>query len=241
MNWRLVPIALVAMVCATGLYGANPEEIKMTVDNIHWYGHDSFRIQDGQKQVYIDPWQMPDGLPKADYILVTHVHHDHFSEPDIRKLSTDQTKVIAPPDVVKLLGGGATPSVPGQTLDLAGLKVTAVPAYNVNKKYHLRSSNWVGYVLTLSDGVTVYHAGDTDATPEMDKLKVDIALLPVSGTYVMTAAEAAAAANAFQPKVAIPMHYGRIVGSDADARKFKELFKGEAVIKQVETPTARQR
>jgi L-ascorbate metabolism protein UlaG (beta-lactamase superfamily) len=221
--------------CATGVSAAELGEVKKMAENIHWYGHDAFRIEDGTKQIYIDPWNVPRGAPKADVILVTHSHFDHFSEPDITALSTKTTKVVGPADVARKLGALATAVKPGQSITLDALKVTTIPAYNVAKQFHPRSSNWVGYVITLSSGMTVYHAGDTDGTPEMKALtNVDVALLPVSGKYVMTAEEAAGAANAFKPKVAIPMHYGAIIGGPPDAEKFKKAFKGETVIKQQE-------
>jgi len=215
----------------------------MNVEDIHWYGHDSFRIEDAGRQVYIDPWKIPAGAPKADLVLVTHDHYDHYSEDDVARLSTADTTIIGPPDVAEKVASGIAKSQgaeavfieAGRTVEAAGLKVTAVPAYNVGKKFHPKSSGWVGYLLTLSDGTTLYHAGDTDHVPEMDSLRVDVALLPVSGTYVMTAAEAVEAANRMKPKVAIPMHYGDIVGSAADAETFAEGFTGQTVIKQAET------
>ena len=206
----------------------------MDLGRIHWYGHDAFRVEDAGKQIYIDPWQMPDGLPKADYILITHGHHDHYSPGDVKKLSQAGTRLVAPADLAAKIGQTATAIAPGETLALDALKVKALPAYNLNKDFHPRRNNWVGYVLTLSDGSTVYHAGDTDHVPEMNGLKVDVALVPVSGTYVMTAAEAAGAAGAMQPAAVIPMHYGTIVGTPNDAEKFKKAFRGQTVIKQPE-------
>ena len=207
----------------------------MNVDHIHWYGHDSFRIEDAGRQIYVDPWQMPKGLPEADLILVTHGHYDHYSQPDVAALSGPKTTVVAPPDTAAEVGEGTVAIRPGQTVEAAGLKVTAVPAYNVGKKFHPKSIHWVGFLVTLSDGTRVYHAGDADHVPEMDALEVDVALLPVSGTYVMTAAEAVEAANAMKPKVAIPMHYGEIVGTAKDAEAFAKGFTGKTVIKDIET------
>jgi L-ascorbate metabolism protein UlaG (beta-lactamase superfamily) len=112
--------------------------------------------------------------------------------------------------------------------------VEAVPAYNRTKVFHPRSNNWLGYVVTLSTGVRVYHSGDSDAIPEMETLKVDVALMPCGGTYTMTAAEMAAAANTFKPSVLIPMHWGDIVGSKADAEVVKRSFTGTTVIKTPE-------
>ncbi|NIA22302.1 MAG: MBL fold metallo-hydrolase [Anaerolineaceae bacterium] len=210
----------------------------MNVEKIHWYGHDSFRIEDAGKQIYIDPWKMPDGLPGADVILVTHGHYDHYSADDVNKLSTPRTTVVGPADVAEKVrsetGAVPLPIAPGETVEVEGLKVTAVAAYNIGKKFHPKASGWVGFIVTLSDGTRLYHAGDTDCIAEMKGLGVEVALLPVSGTYVMTAQEAIAAAEAIGAGVVIPMHYGRIVGSEADAEKFEQGFKGETVIKQPE-------
>ena len=206
----------------------------MKVENIHWLGHDSFRIEDQGKQIYIDPWKLSAKAAKADYIFVTHSHYDHFSKEDIDKIKTAGTKIIGPADVAKEFGKNAVAISSNQEITMDQLKIKAIPAYNIDKKFHPKANNWVGYLITLSDGTTIYHAGDTDFIPEMKSLKVDIALLPVSGTYVMTADEAIQAANTFQPKVVIPMHYGTIVGNENDAEKFQAGFKGECVIKNIE-------
>jgi L-ascorbate metabolism protein UlaG (beta-lactamase superfamily) len=210
------------------------KELKMQVEDIHWLGHDSFRIEDQGKQIYIDPWKLTTKAVKADYVFVTHSHYDHFSKEDINKIKTDSTKIIAPSDVAKQVGKNTVAISPNQEITLDQLKIKAIPAYNIGKKFHPRENNWVGFIITLADGTSIYHAGDTDFIPEMKSLKVDIALLPVSGTYVMTADEAIEAANSFQPKIAIPMHYGEIVGSQKDAEKFKTGFKGDTVIKAIE-------
>lgn len=207
----------------------------MKTENIHWLGHDSFRIDDQGIQIYIDPWKLAANSVKADYIFVTHSHYDHFSKEDISKISKVTTKVIGPVDVANEIGKNAISMNPDQELDLDQIKVKAIPAYNIGKKFHPREKNWVGFIITLADGSTVYHAGDTDFIPEMKTLNVDIALLPVSGTYVMTADEAVEAANEFKPKVVIPMHFGDIVGDTNDAEKFKAKFCGETVIKTIES------
>ncbi len=206
----------------------------MKTDNIHWLGHDSFRIEDQGKQIYIDPWKLSPKAVAADYILVTHSHYDHFSKDDINKIKTEHTKIVGPADVARQLGANAIAMEPNQEIEIDQLKIQAVPAYNIGKKFHPRENKWIGFVITLSDGTRIYHAGDTDFIPEMKALKVDIALLPVSGTYVMTANEAIEAANSFRPSVVIPMHFGDIVGDRNDARKFQAGFSGETVIKSVE-------
>lgn len=194
-------------------------------ENIFWLGHDSFRLK-GEKVVYIDPWKLAPGAEKADVILVTHEHSDHFSQDDIAKISKADTVVVGPPSVAEKLGSKVVVAKPGDKLGVAGIAIEVVPAYNQNKKFHPKSAGHVGYIVTLN-GKRIYHSGDTDLIPEMAHIKADIALLPVSGIYVMTAVEAAEAANTIQPALAIPMHYGdpNVVGTRRDAEEFKRLAK----------------
>ncbi len=208
----------------------------MNIDNIHWLGHATFRIEDGKTQIYVDPWKLPAGVPKADVILITHGHFDHYSEEDIAKIAQPQTTFVATPDVAsKLKGSRAVAASPGGTYTVGQLKIHAVPAYNVNKDFHKKAEGWVGYVITLSDGTRIYHSGDSDVTPEMKNVKTDVALLPCGGTYTMTAAEVAQAANAFKPSVLVPMHWGDIVGSRADAETVSKNFTaGKTVILKAE-------
>lgn len=192
-------------------------------ENIFWLGHDSFRLK-GEKVVYIDPWKLAPGAEKADVILVTHDHYDHFSQNDIAKISKPDTVVVAPAAVAGKLGGKTVVVKPGDKINAAGIAVEIVPAYNPNKQFHPKTAGYVGYIVTLS-GKRIYHAGDSDLIPEMAQVKADIALLPVSGTYVMNATEAAEAAKTIKPALAIPMHYGDpdVVGTLADAQQFKKL------------------
>ena len=201
--------------------------------NIHWLGHDTFKLT-GSKTVYFDPYEIK-GTATADIICVTHDHFDHCVPDDIKKLQGPETVVVAPADCAAKIGGNVKAIKPGQKLEVEGVTIEAVPAYNTNKKFHPKSNGWVGYIITL-DGVRIYHAGDTDRIPEMKHVKTDIALLPVSGTYVMTADEAVQAALDVTPKVAVPMHYGSIVGDANDAQHFKDLLAGkvEVVIKNRE-------
>ncbi|MEW6337227.1 MAG: MBL fold metallo-hydrolase [Acidobacteriota bacterium] len=206
----------------------------MNVESIHWLGHDAFRI-DGPPVVYVDPFQLAGSPPEADLILVTHDHFDHLSPDDIAKVRGARTVVAGPREVAAKLAGVEVIAA-GETRALAGATVRAVPAYNTHKKFHPKADGKLGFVVTVG-GVTVYHAGDTDVIPEMTGLAPDVALLPVSGTYVMTASEAAEAARTIRPRIAIPMHYGAIVGSDSDARTFATLLAGsgiEVVIKNRE-------
>jgi L-ascorbate metabolism protein UlaG (beta-lactamase superfamily) len=206
----------------------------MDTKNIHWLGHASFRIEDGKAEIYIDPWKIPEKSPKADIIFITHGHYDHFSPDDIAKVWTEITILVAPKNIASQIQGNVVSVEPGKTYEIGPLKVTTVPAYNINKKFHPKENGWVGYIITLSNGEKIYHSGDTDFIPEMKTIVADIAMMPCGGTYTMTAKEMAEAANSFSPKILIPMHWGDIVGSRADAETVKKLFKGETVVKEKE-------
>ncbi|MCI0706088.1 MAG: MBL fold metallo-hydrolase [Ignavibacteriae bacterium] len=203
----------------------------MNHSHIHWLGHAAFRIEDGAKQIYIDPWKLPEGSPKADVVLITHAHYDHFSQEDIARIKKESTVYFAPKDVAYQLEGNVITVSPGQTYTLGEMKIKTVHAYNIGKQFHPKQSNWVGYILTLSNEQKIYHSGDTDITPEMRTVVADIALLPCGGTYTMNAKEAGDAANTFKPQAVIPMHWGDIVGAKADAEGVKKMFKGETIIK----------
>jgi L-ascorbate metabolism protein UlaG (beta-lactamase superfamily) len=197
------------------------------IANLDWLGHDSFRIT-GSKTVYIDPWHLQRSAPPADVILVTHDHYDHLSKADIDLIRKDHTVIVGPAEVTDQFTGATVTVRPGDTVEVAGILITAVPAYNTSKfrepgkVFHPREDGKVGYVVEF-DGRRIYHAGDTDVIPEMARIEADVALLPVSGTYVMTADEAAEAAATVRAKVIVPMHFGTIVGSLDDARRFAEL------------------
>jgi L-ascorbate metabolism protein UlaG (beta-lactamase superfamily) len=207
----------------------------MSVDHIHWLGHATFRIDDGAVVIYIDPWKLPAGAPKADVILITHSHFDHYSVDDIAKIEKPTTVFVAPADVAsKLAGKHVVTAAPGGSYQAGTMKLTAVPAYNTNKDFHPKANGWVGYIVTLSSGQRIYHTGDSDATPEMKAVQTDVAMMPCGGTYTMTVAEVATAANVFKPGILIPMHWGDIVGSRADADAVTKGFSGQTVIKPVE-------
>jgi L-ascorbate metabolism protein UlaG (beta-lactamase superfamily) len=196
------------------------------LENIHWLGHDSFRI-DGGVTVYIDPWKLPAGQPAAGLILVTHDHFDHLSLPDIETIAGPDTVVVGPASVTAQVSGPATVTLaPGESAEVAGVEVLAVPAYNVDKfrapgqPYHPREAGGVGYVVAL-DGVRYYHAGDTDAVPEMAGIHCEVALLPVGGKFTMTWEEAAGACALIDTEAAVPMHYGELIGDIRDAEQFR--------------------
>jgi L-ascorbate metabolism protein UlaG (beta-lactamase superfamily) len=197
------------------------------IENIHWLGHDTFKIV-GEKVIYTDPFKVKK-KDEADIVLITHEHYDHCSPDDLKLVQGPNTVIVTTADCAKKLKGKIKTVNPGDKITVEGIQIEAVPSYNTNKQFHPKANGWVGYIFVVK-GQRIYIAGDTDYIPEMKNFKVDIALLPVSGTYVMTAEEAVKAALDLKPKIAVPMHYGSIVGSDADARKFAEGLKGKTEV-----------
>ncbi len=196
-----------------------------------WLGHASFRIRTDKGIVYIDPWKIS-GEPKADLIIVTHTHPDHLSKEDIDKLMKEGTVIIGSKDVKNVIPEALT-LLPGGAKELNGIKLEAIKAYNIDKEFHPKSNDWLGVVVDV-DGFRVYHTGDTDVIPEMKELsKIDVALIPVGGTYTMTSEEAASAIKLFNPKMAIPMHWGDIIGGEEDAKKFKEYADCDVEILEI--------
>ena len=198
---------------------------------IVWLGHDGFKLKKG-KAVYIDPYQLKSAAEPADVVCVTHEHFDHLSVEDLKKIVTSRTTVVTIAACEAAANGLRPKAVrvvkPGDRLEVDGVPIEVVAAYNTSKfrspgkPFHPQADGKVGFVLGLG-GLRIYHAGDTDDIPEMAAVAgVDVALLPVSGTYVMTPAEAAKACHTIRPKLAIPMHYGAIVGTAADAEAFKK-------------------
>ena len=206
----------------------------MTHDHIHWLGHASFRIEDEDEQIYIDPWKLVPGSPEADVVFITHAHYDHFSVEDIDRVTKEVTTIVAPKDVAAQLKGAVVAVEPNKNYRFARLSIQTIPAYNLDKKFHPRDNNWVGYIITLSTGQKIYHSGDTDFTPEMRSVVADVAFLPCGGTYTMSAKEAGGAANILKPQLLIPMHWGDIVDTRADAEELKKSFKGATAIKSLE-------
>lgn len=199
--------------------------------SFYWLGHDGFRIIAGGKTIYIDPYQLGKAQHNkndADIVFISHNHFDHLSMDDLKHVIGKKTNIVAAKeclDQLKTAGAAEVKGVtPGDRLIVQGVPVEVIAAYNTDKKFHPKADNKVGFVITIS-GMRIYHTGDADDIPEMSAAKPDVALVPVSGTYVMTAEEAARAVNEkIKPKkLAIPMHYGSIVGSEKDAATFKQL------------------
>ena len=211
-----------------------PEDALALLGGFTWIKQAGFRIQDRDKIIYLDPYQVQGSPHDADLIFVTHAHGDHCDTSSISAVVNEETQIVTEPESenkLKNLSSNITTVKPGDRIAIDDVGIKAVPAYNISKSFHPKSKNWLGFVLTLSDGRRVYHAGDTDHIPEMVDIETDIALLPVGGTYTMTSAEAVEAAKVIQPKVAVPKHYGAVVGSVIDAESFKENL--EATIASV--------
>ena len=198
------------------------------LNNIEVLYHSSIRINK-EKTIYIDPFKIDRNYNDADIIFITHDHYDHYSEEDIDKVINENTVIVIPEELLtKVLKKGINKNAiitvePNQKYMVQGIKFETVPAYNTNKTFHPKENCWVGYVIEIN-GIKYYIAGDTDITEENKKVKCDVAFVPVGGTYTMDFKEAAQLVNQIQPKVAVPIHYGSLVGTKQDAEEFIKLL-----------------
>ena len=197
------------------------------LENIQVLYHSSIKINI-EKVIYMDPFKIEDDCHDADIIFITHSHYDHYSEEDIKKIIKEDTKIVVTNDLQetasKLTNEENVISVqPNEKHCVEGISFETIPAYNINKKFHPKQNNWVGYVIELN-GLKYYIAGDTDITDENKKVKCDVAFVPVGGTYTMTSKEAADLVNIIKPKIAVPIHYGSVVGTKQDATDFVNLL-----------------
>lgn len=199
-------------------------------DQIDVFIQNSIRIRENGRTIYIDPFRMKEEPHDADYIFITHDHYDHFSVEDIVKVAGDATTLVLPARMeskaaqIPVKFSRVYAVKPGTAHELDGLRFETVPAYNSMKPFHPRSSEWVGYIFEV-EGKRVYVAGDTDATREAKEVKCDIALVPIGGTYTMDASKAAGLINIIRPEVAIPVHFGSLVGDPSDADAFASLVE----------------
>lgn len=200
---------------------------------IRWYGHDTFTLEK-EITICIDPYKLSKTI-QADLVLISHNHFDHLSLEDLKKILSKNTIIVAANECMSQISNIALKEkigiAPGEEKTINNVKIKAIPAYNIDKinpdtkkPFHPKEDKKVGFIITMQ-GTSIYHTGDSDLIPEMTDLKPDVLLVPVSGTYVMTAKEAAKAVEKIKPKVAIPMHYGTIVGNENDAKEFKTMVK----------------
>jgi len=209
--------------------------MKIGAINLRWLGHSGFLIENSGI-IYIDPFQIKEDLPKADYILLTHGHYDHCSVEDISKIIKEGTKIIMTADCQSSINKIEIPLKreivePLQEIDFGKIKISTVPAYNKDKSFHTKNEHFVGYLIKINDAL-IYHAGDSDFIPEMQKLtgynhkNINfITLLPISGKFTMNVEEAVEVAKLLKPNLAIPMHWGNIIGSKEDAEEFVQICK----------------
>ena len=210
------------------------------LENIEVLYHSSIRINK-EKTIYIDPFKIDKNYNDADIVFITHDHYDHYSEEDIDKVINENTTIIIPEELLtKLLKKGINKNAiitvePNEKYVVQGIKFETIPAYNTNKTFHPKKNGWVGYIIIIN-GIRYYIAGDTDITEENKKVKCDVAFVPVGGTYTMDFKEAANLINEIKPKIAIPIHYGSVVGTEQDAIDFIRLLhpeiKGIILMKQ---------
>lgn len=201
------------------------------LENIEVLYHSSIRINK-EKTIYIDPFKIDRNYNDADIVFITHDHYDHYSEEDIDKVINENTTIIIPEELLtKLLKKGINKNAiitvePNEKYVVQGIKFETIPAYNTNKTFHPKKNGWVGYIIIIN-GIRYYIAGDTDITEENKQVKCDVAFVPVGGTYTMDFKEAASLINEIKPKIAIPIHYGSIVGTEQDAIDFIRLLQPE--------------
>jgi L-ascorbate metabolism protein UlaG (beta-lactamase superfamily) len=213
--------------------------MKIADIEINWLGHSGFFIKNSKK-IYIDPYNILGNPEKADIIFLTHSHYDHCSFIDLKKIVQEGTIIVCPPSCQSLITKFEFPirielAEPEQEFSIGDIKVSVLPAYNINSQFHPKNELWVGYLIKFND-ILIYHAGDTDLIPEMQKLtgykqagKEFVALLPVGGKFTMNAEEATEAAKLIKPTLAIPMHYGTIENNEENAKEFVELCEENGI------------
>ena len=201
------------------------------LENVQVLCHSSILIKK-RKVIYIDPFRIKETYNDADIIMITHDHYDHYSEEDIEKIRKEATKIVLPIGLEeKAINIGFKEEniilvSPNKQYNVEQIKIKTIPSYNIGKKFHPKENNWVGYILEI-EGIRYYVPGDTDITEENKEVKCDVAFMPVGGTYTMNSKEAAELVNEIKPKIAIPIHYGEVVGSNQDAIDFASRISKE--------------
>ncbi len=199
--------------------------------NIEVLCHSSIKFSK-EKIIYFDPFKIDQNYKDADLIFITHSNYDHISEDEILRVKKNSTKFIITSDLKeKTIDLGFDENdiivvLPNQELEVDNIKINTIPAYNTNKQFHPKENNWVGYIIEL-DSIKYYIAGDTDVTDDNMNITCDVTFVPVGGTFTMTYSEAANLVNHIKPKIAIPTHYGSIVGDKEDGNKFIDLLSDD--------------
>lgn len=205
------------------------------LENISIIHHSSIKFSDNIK-IYFDPYEINENNNDADIIFITHNHYDHYSENDIKKIYNSNTKFIITKDLEKeLLNLGIKKEnivtvAPNNNYNVLDISFKTIPAYNINKPFHPKENNWVGYLINYNN-FTYYIAGDTDITEDNKLIKCDVAFLPIGGKYTMNYKEAAELTNIIKPKIVVPIHYGLIVGTTEDAIEFSKLINKDITCK----------
>jgi L-ascorbate metabolism protein UlaG (beta-lactamase superfamily) len=197
------------------------------MSHLDWFGQSAFRIRsESGRAVFIDPWRVPASAGPADLILITHPHADHYDRKAIAGLSKPGTVLVLPRSCATV---GQSAIAAGETLTFGTIRVTGVAAYNLTKRFHPKSGNWLGYLVEV-DGIRVYHAGDTDVIPEMRDLRPDIALLPIGGMFAMDWQAAVKAATFLKANLSIPMHFGMLLGGRSAGKRFAGRLGPSAMV-----------
>lgn len=235
MKFKILQILLIAFLLFTSFQeeksNKDNQDTNELVKNITWIDNACIKIS-GSKKLYFDPYKITK-KDTADIVFVTHDHSDHFSLDDIEKVIGENTIIVGPQCVTESLDYKKRTIKPGDIIDIQGIQIQVIPSYTIKGYNHEKNYSYVGYIVTM-DNISYYIPGDSDFIPEMEKIKTDIAFLPVCGFFMMNAKDAVNAATEINPKVVIPFHYGSVIGSEADALKFKELYSGVTVILKTE-------
>ena len=205
------------------------------IDNIELFAQSALKIKWHNKNIYFDPFKINNNYNDADYIFITHAHYDHFSLEDILKVKNDNTKIIITCDLidkVKNIFNEVITVIPNMEYTIDDINFKTTYAYNLNKNFHKKEFNWVGYILNLNN--VIYVAGDTDFVPELENIKCDIACVPIGGTYTMDKYEASNLIKTIKPKYVIPIHYETVVGSKRDALDFQDILKNDTIVKIID-------
>jgi len=201
---------------------------------LHWYGQASFRL-DGAATIYFDPVVNFKETPmSADIILITHTHSDHYDASTLKKISSPETVIVTIQAVADMLARDGVPGEvrnlqPGEHTTVGEIEIEGVAAYNTDKRYHPKEAGNLGFIVVV-DGVRLYHAGDTDAIPEMADYQPDVAMIPIGGTYTMTPEQAVEAVTALKPQVVVPMH----ILADSNLATFQKLCECNLWVMEVE-------